>query len=223
MLDRPPCLVTSFIPGRVMSADELRRPDCTDAVAHALKDFHDSGTELPSTFDSFELVERYAQVATANEAELPAQHAAAREAAAAIRKAIGRAPAHLPVPCHNDLLTANFMLGDERIQIIDWEYAGMGDRHFDLGNFAVNNDFDDAQDERLLSAYFGEPPDARRLATHKLFRVMSDFREAMWGVVQTAISELDYDFHGYAAKHFERMEKATSDPSFRTWIQDARR
>ena len=60
----------------------------------------------------------------------------------------------------------------------------MGDRWFDLGNFAVNNELDDDQEAQLLEAYFGEPPDERRRATLKLFRFMSDFREAMWGVVQ---------------------------------------
>ena len=30
-------------------------------------------------------------------------------------------------------------------------------------------------------------------------RFMSDFREAMWGVVQRVVSELDFDFAGYAA------------------------
>ena len=29
-------------------------------------------------------------------------------------------------------------------------------------------------------------------------KFMSDFREAMWGVVQTAVSELDFDFDDYA-------------------------
>jgi thiamine kinase-like enzyme len=223
MLDRPPCLVTAFIPGRVMTVDELRQPDRLETVAHSLREFHDSQAELPSQFDCFELVERYAQVAEERGAGLPEQHAAARETAATVRKAIGRREEHAPVPSHNDLLTSNFMLDDRRVQIIDWEYAGMGDRYFDLGNFAVNNELDDDQEQQFLSAYFGEPPESRRLARLKLFRVMSDFREAMWGVVQTAISELDYDFRGYAAKHFERLARASSDPSFENWVEDARR
>jgi hypothetical protein len=45
-------------------------------------------------------------------------------------------------------------------------------------------------------------------------RFMSDFREAMWGVLQSGISELDFDFKGYAAKHFERMERTAADPQF---------
>ncbi len=36
-------------------------------------------------------------------------------------------------------------------------------------------------------------------------RFMSDFREAMWGVVQSAVSELDFDFDAYATEHFERL------------------
>ena len=36
-------------------------------------------------------------------------------------------------------------------------------------------------------------------------RYMSDFREAMWGVVQQALSDLDFDYRGYADEHFERL------------------
>jgi hypothetical protein len=43
----------------------------------------------------------------------------------------------------------------------------------------------------------------------------------MWGVVQTAISELDFDFVAYAAKHFDRMEATASDPSFDRWLDRA--
>jgi hypothetical protein len=43
---------------------------------------------------------------------------------------------------------------------------------------------------------------------------MSDVREAIWGVVQGAISELEFDFAAYAAQHFDRLFAATSDPRF---------
>jgi hypothetical protein len=46
-------------------------------------------------------------------------------------------------------------------------------------------------------------------------RFMSDFREAMWGVVQTAVSELDFDFAAYAAEHFERLRKTAAEHAFR--------
>jgi thiamine kinase-like enzyme len=89
----------------------------------------------------------------------------------------------------------------------------MGDRFFDLANFSVNHGLDDAANERLLRAYFGQvrDDDLRALC---LMRFMSDFREAMWGVVQQAISELDFDFAAYAAEHFERLQRTAADPAF---------
>ena len=48
---------------------------------------------------------------------------------------------------------------------------------------------------------------------------MSDFREAMWGVVQTAVSELDFDFAAYAREHFERLERTAAELSFRAALE----
>ena len=138
-----------------------------------------------------------------------AGYAGAKEIADAIERRLGLQPRR---PCHNDLLTANFIrVGDQGIRIVDWEYAGMGDRFFDLANFAVNNELD--SDRELLEAYFGAAgaADAAHLT---LMRFMSDFREAMWGVVQQAISALDFDFAGYADQHFERLARTAADPAF---------
>ena len=222
MFEEPSCLVTMFVNGREMTADELRQPEVLAEVARDLRKFHDSGTELPTDFDSFRLVEEYAESGRANQSEPPKGYDDALAAAHRIEKAVREQEDHQPVPAHNDLLTANFLRDSGGpIQLIDWEYAGMGDRWFDLGNFAVNNELDDEQEEQLLEAYFGEPPDERRRATLKLFRFMSDFREAMWGVVQTGVSELDFDFRDYAQKHFDRLERARSDSRFEDWIEAA--
>jgi thiamine kinase-like enzyme len=222
LLDEPSALVTVFVSGREMHADELREPETIAEVAHDLRALHDSGTELPTGFDSFRLVEEYAETGRSHGSEPPDGYDEALEAAHSIERAVRDQPGHEPVPAHNDLLPANFLRDGDRMQLIDWEYAGMGDRWFDLGNFAVNNELDDEQEGHLLEAYFGEPPDDRRRATLKLFRFMSDFREAMWGVVQAGVSELDFDFRDYAQKHFDRLERARTDPRFEGWIEEAR-
>jgi len=46
-------------------------------------------------------------------------------------------------------------------------------------------------------------------------RFMSDFREAMWGVVQQALSTLEFDFVTYADEHFARLERTAADSRFR--------
>jgi thiamine kinase-like enzyme len=90
----------------------------------------------------------------------------------------------------------------------------MGDRFFDLANFAVNHELDEQGDRELLAAYFEEvrERDERSLT---LMRFMSDFREAMWGVVQQGISELDFDFEDYARDHFERLQATAASDRFR--------
>ena len=175
---------------------------------------------LPSRFDAFAVVEDYRATAAARGAPIPPIYAELADATRAIQRALA-GPEHAPVACHNDLLTANFLHDGERVRIVDWEYAGMGDRYFDLGNLSVNNGFAEADDERLLTAYWREPCTARRFAALRLMRVMSDFREGMWGVVQTAISALDFDFAAYADEHLERVAAGIADPRFAAWLEDA--
>jgi thiamine kinase-like enzyme len=222
MFEDPPCLVTCFVEGRHLTADELREPDLLAEITNALRAFHDSGLELPTDFHVSDIVREYAEVAQARGGELPEAFRESLERAGEIVSAVRDHPEHQPVPSHNDLLAANFLHTGEHVAIVDWEYAGMGDRFFDLGNFAVNNELTDADEERLLERYFGEPATPRRKAALKLFRFMSDLREAMWGVVQSSVSELDFDFPDYANKHFKRLTETGGDPRFRTWLEEAR-
>jgi thiamine kinase-like enzyme len=221
MLDHPPALVTCFVESRDVTAVELREPGRIEEVAGALNGFHESGLELPTDFYVSQIADEYAEVSRGRGGTLPAAFKDARECARKVVKAVRKNEEHRPVPCHNDLLTANFLNDGEQLVIVDWEYAGMGDRFFDLGNFAVNNELGGEDEERLLAAYFGEPATPRRRAALKLFRFMSDFREAMWGVVQTSVSELDFDFEAYADKHFKRMAETSEDERFKRWLKEA--
>jgi thiamine kinase-like enzyme len=97
----------------------------------------------------------------------------------------------------------------------------MGDRYFDLGNLAVNNELDEEDGRRLLEAYWGEPPNSRREAALALMRIVSDYREAAWGMVQGVLSELDFDYSEYARKHLTRLLDNASDPRLERWLDAA--
>jgi aminoglycoside phosphotransferase (APT) family kinase protein len=188
-------------------------------VARALRAFHDSGVRLRARFDVPSLLDDYAAAATARGAELPGDFAPARLAAGRIADTLGDQRER---PCHNDLLAGNVIATDDgRVLMVDWEYAGMGHAYFDLGNVSVNNDFDADAEERLLGAYLLREPEDRERATLKLMRVLSDAREAAWGVLQGLISELEFDFEGYARAHFERMRSATESAEFEEWLAAA--
>ena len=220
MLDEPPALVTYFVEGSEMSAAELREPETLRGVAAALRGFHECAERLPTSFSSFRIVETYAARARERGGEVPAAYEPAHAAAARIEAAMARRE-EVPVPCHNDLLAANFIRSPEGVRIVDWEYAGMGDRFFDLGNFAVNNELGPGDEAALLEAYFGESATGSRLAALRLMRFMSDFREAMWAVLQGTISDLEFDFAAYADRHFGRLEATAASPDFEPWLEDA--
>ncbi|HWT89946.1 MAG TPA: choline kinase family protein [Solirubrobacterales bacterium] len=220
MLDDPPCLVTRFVVGEQVGAADLREPGTLTEVATALRTLHACEERLPVEFSGFRIVETYAARIADRGAEVPSSYEWAAAAALRIEAALV-GPEHEPVPCHNDLLAANFIRSPQGIRIVDWEYAGMNDRYFDLGNFAVNNELDEAQEAELLAAYFEAPASARRLASLRLMRFMSDFREAMWGAVQSTISDLDFDFTGYCEKHFERMREFAGDGRLERLLEEA--
>jgi thiamine kinase-like enzyme len=207
-----PALVTRWLPGGGLTPEEVRSPSVLPQVAEALRRLHGSSA-LPSPFAVFRLVERQRDLAAA----VPASYERARALARRIEAAL-TGPEHVPVPCHNDLLTANFVRDGQRVCIVDWEYAGMNDRYFDLGNLSVNNGFGPDDDHALLELYFEEPATERRFAALALMRVISDFREAMWGAVQQVRSDLDFDYAGYAGEHFARLDRAAADPRIEEWL-----
>ncbi|MDP9184969.1 MAG: choline kinase family protein [Actinomycetota bacterium] len=196
------CFVTRFVEGVHIPATDLRRDDVLGSVVRSLRRFH-ACAPVPSAFNVFRVVETYAETAASRGVDPPRAYLDVHELSDRIEAAVSVNASPLTT-CHNDLLNANFLRDGDHTWIVDYEYAGMGDPFFDLGNLAVNNDLDAAADELLLTHAFGDVRDRHR-ARLALMRLMSDFREAMWAVVQQAISTLDMDFEAYAAKHLDRL------------------
>jgi thiamine kinase-like enzyme len=212
-------LVTRFVPCAGLAASEIAAH--AEEIARALRAFHDSATELPVTFIVPELLGEYAAWMRGHGHRPPADYADILAAAERVARAVGP---FAPRPCHNDLLAGNVIRRHEdgRIMLVDWEYAGMGDAYFDLGNLSVNNDFDEQADRRLLAAYLGRAPEDAQLARLGLMRVMSDAREAAWGVMQGLVSELDFDFRAYASEHLHRLREALASDDFAERAASAR-
>jgi thiamine kinase-like enzyme len=214
-------LVTRFIEGSPVSDEAVRDPATLRRVADSLRRIHD-GPAIPGIFVPLRIVEAYRALALARGVRIPAEYELAAAIGRRIELACLAAPLE-PRPCHNDLLNANFIDDGTRIRIVDWEYAGMGDPFFDLGNFSINHDLTSAEDAVLLAAYDGTAASPRpdRLARLSLMRVVSDFREAMWGVLQQGISTLDVDFVAYAGEHFDRLLANSSTPAFERALREA--
>lgn len=216
-------LITALVPGGHLDPEPftLRLAQVVDLL-HA---FHDSGP-LNGAFPIHRVVEWHARDAAAYGAVVPAAYDRLHAQSQRIETAFVTAPLPL-VPCHNDLLPGNVLFEDScaeygtgRTWLLDFEYAGMNDRFFDLGNLSVNCGLDAAADAQLLRLYFGEPTPSR-WARLQLMKVMSEFREGMWAVVQQGISTLDTDFVTYANERLGNCEHLAAQPQFEQWLADA--
>src|SRR5439155_22522134 len=194
-------MVQRFVPGRVLTAEELKQPAVLRRAVVALRRYHD-GPPGAGSFSPFSVVRSYYGLARQRGVTFPDSLERALERLARIEQDLQTGDP--PCPCHNDLLAANFIDDGTAVAILDWEYGGMRDRFFDFANLAANNEFDDERERALLEVYFGEAraDDLRRL---RLMRPVSDLREAMWGFLQAAISTLEVDYLAYGRKHLERF------------------
>ncbi|MEO6208319.1 MAG: phosphotransferase [Candidatus Limnocylindrales bacterium] len=211
-------LVTRFIDGGPVSDAAVHQQDTLVRVADSLRRIH-GGPAIPGLFVPLRIVEAYRALAQARGVRIPQEYEAAAKIGRRIELACLRNPIDLR-PCHNDLLNANFIDDGVRIRIVDWEYAGMGDPFFDLANFSINHELTADEDAIVLASYEGSAR-ADRLARLTLMRVVSDFREAMWGVLQQGISTLDVDFAAYAGEHFDRLLANASTPTFERALREA--
>ena len=211
-------LITELVPGRHLEPTPFtaRLADVVDM----LRTFHGSGP-LRGAFPIHRVVEWHARDASSHGVVPPRSYGLLHQQSRRIEAAFAANPLP-PVPCHNDLLPGNvlFALEGNRAWLLDFEDAGMNDCFFDLGNLSVNCGLDAHGDAELLRLYFGDITPAR-LARLQLMKVMSEFREGMWAVVQQAISTLDTDFVSYAAERLGNCERLAARPQFEQWLADA--
>ena len=209
-------LVTHFIPGTPITPESTAQPEILRRIVASMRRYH-AGPDFPGTFSPFTTVRSYHRLATQYGVTFPDTLPRVFALMTRIEDALG--PVQQLKPCHNDLLASNFIDDGSTIWIIDWEYAGMGDPFFDLGNFAVNQSLDSERCELLLHYYFGA---VRRtdMAHLHLMRLGSDLRESFWGFLQMGVSELDFDYREYAHHHLNRFLRNVESSPFEEWLED---
>ena len=210
-------LITELVPGQHATPEQFI--ERLASVVALLRRFHESGP-VAGAFPIHRVVEWHVRDAGAHGVIAPSSYERLHQQSRRIERAFATSPMD-PVPCHNDLLPSNVLFGPDRVWLLDFEYAGMNDVFFDLANLSVNSEFGTASDEHLLTLYFGSISRSA-WARLQLMKIMSEFREGMWAVVQQAISTLDTDFVSYADERLAHCEHLAASPTFETWLDDAR-
>jgi thiamine kinase-like enzyme len=208
-------MLTRYLAGTITMTNVLfaQRKGAPARAALALKQMHRSGQRLANRFELFAMIEDYKAHLAKLGAKLPDGYNDAVKQAGAVKAALEAAPVEL-APCHCDPLCENFLDDGQRMRIVDWEYSGMNDPWWDLGDIAVEAGFNAAQEREMLEAYCGGPAPAWAVGRVVIYKAMCDLLWTLWGLIQHVNKNPVDDFWTYALNRFVRCHILMGDRAF---------
>ena len=170
--------VTEYIKNAVtMSDDSLKNPERIKQIAEIFIKMHTCGVDTKVPFEVFEMAASYEKVIDDNNVDMFDDYNEIKATVMKIKAEIDNAIDIKKVPCHNDALCENWVLGDGKMYLIDWEYAGMNDGMWDIADVSIEAGFDAKYDKMLLSAYLEREPE---IIDEKHFLASKIYVDYLW-------------------------------------------
>ncbi len=211
-------LVIGFLQGRSLENEAFHDPGVLVRAAAACQRLH-AGPPFTGLFDMFTRQAGYLATVREHGFELPPGYDDHAPAFARVAEALAARPADR-VPCNNDLLAGNFIDDGERVWLIDYEYSGMNDVYFELGNTATECEFTPEMTEAWTEAYFGTLRGGD-LARVRLGSLRSEYGWSLWGFIQAATSPIDFDFRDWGMHRYEKAVRAFTSDGFDRLLEEA--
>jgi thiamine kinase-like enzyme len=197
-----------------MTGDLFRtRAGSPARAGRAFKQLHTRAQEFRFRFELFSMIENYLKVLSTKDLTLPEGYHDVVAAADPIKAAIASKPVTL-APCHCDPLAENFLDDGKRMWMVDWEYSGMNDPMWDLGDLSVEAGFSGAQDNEMMAAYFDDKVPAPAFARMVIYKAMCDLLWTLWGLLQFVNKNPADDFWAYSVNRLDRCRALMREPDF---------
>lgn len=197
--------VTRFIPNAItMSAELLRDPRHIEQVARIFRIMHQCGVDSGVSFEVFTMAQNYERIIQEKFVPMFDDYMDIKARVMEIKAEIDSLVEIKKVPCHNDPLCENWVEGDGRMYLIDWEYAGMNDGMWDLADVSIEAGFDETSDRQLLRAYLGKEPDIIDEKHFLASKIYVDYLWTLW-----AKARVPYDgqpMEDWAVERYTRMK-----------------
>ena len=213
-------MITRCIDDIVTMSPELfrSREGSVARAALALKKLHTSGKQFKFRFELFGMIDEYLNHLSGKNTDLPDGYHDIVHAAQPVKVALENNPNSL-APCHCDPLCENFLDDGGTMWVVDWEYSGMNDPIWDLGDLSVEASFNADQDREMMRAYCDGEPTEAEFARMIIYKAMCDLLWTLWGLIQHADDNPAEDFWAYSVGRFERCKKLMTDPAFEGYVE----
>ena len=163
------------------------------------------------------MIDSYLNVLSTKDVKFPEGYHDIVKAANPIKEILKSKPVKL-APCHCDPLCENFLDDGNKMWIVDWEYSGMNDPLWDLGDLSVEAGMNEDQEYELLSSYFGKEPTAEQKGRVVIYKAMCDLLWTLWGLIQLADGNPADDFWLYSTERFNRCKNLMQKTNFESQL-----
>ena len=215
-------MLCRFIEGQHMDKVRFHSDSTAPArAALALKQLHSLNQTFKSRFGPSAPIDYYLDILRKQQVRLPDIYSEVKQGTDAVRQAF-EGGSISTTPCHNDTCPENFLEAGRRIYLIDWEYSGMNDPMWDLGNLSVEAGFGDEEDRTMMEAYCGGYVEPRLYERVVLYKAISDYFWGLWSIVQYANNNPAADFWTYALHRFEHCKTLMRSAEFNRCLNAVR-
>lgn len=208
-------MVSKFVENSIpLHPDSFRDGKYFQEITGIWKKLHGCKREFLFRFDVFAMIRRYHSVLLGASGEFPPHYEEMRKRLAAIQRALEDHPVPL-APCHNDGVPENFLYDGRRAYLIDWEYSGMNDPMWELGDFVIEASLNEQQERLLMECYYagGEVPE-NQYGRMVMYKALCDFLWALWGLIQVANNRSHEEFFPYAMGRWNRCRETMGTKNF---------
>jgi thiamine kinase-like enzyme len=190
-------------------------------AARIFHKYHTCGQEFLSLFDPIKVTDGYNDLLKEKNAELFEGYDRLTAKLDEIKQLFADHPQKL-VPSHNDPLPENFLVNEQGMFLIDWEYSGMNDPMFDLGDFSVENNLTKEEEGVFLCEYFGGQVTKKQYGLTIMHKFLCDVLWSVWALLQIATGKPREEYWPYGLNRFNRCMALMNEPDFDSYIQAIR-
>jgi thiamine kinase-like enzyme len=210
--------VCEYIDGKTLHVEDFHDPQNLKRAAQIFHKYHNCGKEFLSEFDPIKITDGYNDLLMQKRAELFEGYGDAWKKVEEIKRIFEINP-QKPGPSHNDPLPENYLVDHRGMWLIDWEYSGMTDPMFDLGDFSIEMSLNEEEERFFLEEYFGGTVTLGKYGLVVIHKFLCDVLWSAWAVLQIATGKPRDWYWNYGQNRFNRCMSLMHSEHFDEYLQ----